>query len=58
MTVERFLGTALFVGLIGPLFWLSVNVAEGALRRLLGKKIAERKARRADRDLSSPRRIR
>jgi len=32
MDYGRFLGTALIVGLIGPLFWLGVNVLENKLK--------------------------
>lgn len=57
MDASRFLGAAVVVGIIGPLFWLGVNVLEVRLRGLLRKKIAERKARRAAADLRSPPRI-
>jgi hypothetical protein len=33
MDIPRFLGIALVVGLIGPLFWLGVNLLENWLRR-------------------------
>lgn len=32
-----FLGTALIVGIVGPLFWLGVNVLETKVRSLIGK---------------------
>ena len=46
----RALGTALVVGIIGPLFWLGVNVLENRLRLLLGRVgdlIRARKAQKA-----------
>lgn len=32
-----FLGTALVVGIVGPLFWLGVNVLETKVRLLISK---------------------
>jgi len=57
MTTEKFLAIALVTGIVGPLFWLGVNVADGKLRRLLREKIAQRKARRTAAKLRSPARI-
>lgn len=50
MPLEKVFAVALVAGVIGPLFWLGVNVAEGKLKRLLREKIAQRKARRAAAD--------
>jgi hypothetical protein len=36
MEWEKFLATALVVGVIGPLFWLGVKVLENRLRLLWG----------------------
>lgn len=58
MTLTQFLAVALVTGIIGPLFWLGVNVAEGKLRRLLSEQAAQRKARRAAADLRRAARIR
>lgn len=57
MDFYRFFGAAIVMGVIAPLFWLGVNVLEGKLRRLLGKKVADRKARRASAQLREPGRI-
>lgn len=43
MSWERMLGTALVVGVIGPLFWLGVNMLENWLKRL----VSDRKAKKA-----------
>ena len=43
MTWERFLATALIVGVVGPLFWLGVGLLENRLTRLL----SDRKAKQA-----------
>lgn len=57
MTTEKFLAIALVTGVVAPLFWLGVNIAEGKLRRLLREKVAQRQARRAAAKLRSPARI-
>lgn len=33
--MEKFVATALVVGIIGPLFWLCVGVLENRIRRVL-----------------------
>ncbi len=40
----RFIGTAIVVGIIGPLFWLGVNVLEGKIRRLINERKAKKPA--------------
>lgn len=44
----RFFGTALVVGVIGPLFWLGVNVLENRLR--LGWALLRERLRRRHRE--------
>lgn len=33
--MEKFIGTALVVGIIGPLFWLGVGILENRIQRLV-----------------------
>lgn len=69
MDEYRFLATALVVGLIGPLFWLGVNVFDGWVQRniypgirrwwalkvaLLREKIRRRKTTATTEKLGSP----
>jgi hypothetical protein len=54
MTWNHALGAALVVGLIGPLFWLGVNVLDGKITALLREQIRKRKARASARQLRGP----
>lgn len=61
MSAYELLGVALVTGVIGPLFWLGVNVMENRLRAawsrlrpLLREQVAQRKAARTARKLRGP----
>lgn len=69
MTIWNVLAVGLVVGVIGPLFWLSVNVLDNWVQRniypklraryprtaaLLGKEIGRRKPASATKDLRRP----
>lgn len=43
----RFVGTALVVGLIGPLFWLVVQVLSNYLQGLVNKGVASWRAKQS-----------
>lgn len=47
MSLWKLIATGLITGVVGPLFWLGVNVLEGKCRRLLREQIAKRQAGRA-----------
>lgn len=45
--MEKFIGTALVVGIIGPLFWLGVNMLEGWMRRRTSAVLLRLRTKRA-----------
>lgn len=53
----RALGTALVVGIIGPLFWLGVNVLENRIRLLLGRVSDLVRARKAQKTAAAKNRL-
>ena len=53
----RALGTALVVGVIGPLFWLLVNVLENRIRLLLGRVGGLVRARKAEKTAATKNRL-
>lgn len=53
----RALGTALVVGIIGPLFWLGVNVLENRIRLLLGRVSDLVRARKAQKATAAKNRL-
>lgn len=47
MSWQQFLATALVVGVIGPLFWLGVNVFENALKSWANRALQRWRAKKA-----------
>lgn len=53
----RAAGTALAVGIIGPLFWLGVNVLENRIRLWIGSLRIAIRARQAEKATRAQRRL-
>jgi hypothetical protein len=45
--MEKFIATALVVGVVGPLFWLGVKVLENKLKSLADKLSRRRRAKQS-----------
>lgn len=53
----RAAGTALAVGVIGPLFWLGVNVLENQIKLLIGRFRIAFRARQAEKSARASNRL-